>query len=118
MNKEDTILSLNRILSNYFVLFIKLYRYQWYVKGSHAYTLALFLKEMQQELDTEIKKLSGYILSMNGRPYATMIKFLKESTLEEASADDEEEEIIHQLSKDLQIIFKQISSWQSKQKSL
>ena len=110
MNKEDIILSLNRILANFFVIFIKLYRYQWYAKGSHAYTMTMFFKELQLEMDTLIKDLSEYILSLNGRPYATMIKYVKESTIEEATADDEEEEMTYQLFTDLQVILEQISA--------
>lgn len=110
MNKEDLVLSLNRILANYFIVYIKLFRYQWYICGPHAYPLKQLFAEMQREIDILIHELSEYILSLDGRPYATMVKFLKESSIEEATADDEEKEIINQLDEDLEELLQQIAA--------
>lgn len=88
---------LNGLLANYFVLYIKLYRYKYYVKGSQFYAYRMFFMELQAALMAEIDTLTSYIVSINGRPFCTMEKFLKETSLEEASADDELAEMMHQL---------------------
>ncbi|HLR42331.1 MAG TPA: ferritin-like domain-containing protein [Pseudogracilibacillus sp.] len=88
---------LNGLLANYFVLYIKLYRYKYYVKGKQFYAYRMFFEELQEAVMTEIDTLTSYIVSINGRPFCTMEKFLKETSLEEATADDELAEMMHQL---------------------
>ena len=88
---------LNALLANYFVLYVKLFRYKYYVKGQQFYAYRLFFEQVQKDLLLEIEKLTTYIVSINGQPFCTMEKFVKETSLEEASADDELEEMMHQL---------------------
>lgn len=48
------------------------------------------------------------VLMIDGKPLATMIKYIKEATLEEATADDKEDEIIARLTEDYQQIINEI----------
>lgn len=88
---------LNGLLANYFVLYIKLYRYKFYVKGQQFYAYRMFFDQLHKDIRAEIDMLTNYIVSINGRPFCTMEKFLKETSLEEATADDELAEMMHQL---------------------
>lgn len=45
---------------------------------------------------------------IDGKPIATMSKYLKEATIEEATADDKENEIIGRLLQDLQQLIKEM----------
>lgn len=45
MDIERQIFLLNRLLANYFVLYIKLHRYLWYIKGEQSLSLLKWLKE-------------------------------------------------------------------------
>src|SRR5690625_2913426 len=101
MDHKELTLFLNRALSNYFVLYVKLHRYTWFAEGEHIFQLQNIFKEMYQDIKEDIDKIVDHILSINGIPYATMIKFVKEATIEEATADDEEEEMMEQLLVDL-----------------
>ena len=78
------------------------------MKGEHIFQLQHVYEEMYKSLKVEIDVLAEHLLSMDGKPFATMIKFVKEASLEEATADDEEEEMIAQLSDDFVQISEEI----------
>ncbi len=108
MDRQKLILFLNQLLANYFVIYVKLHRYKWFTKGEHVFQLQPLFQELYITWKDDIDTLAEHILSMDGKPYATMIKYVKEATIEEASADDEEEEMIGQLSQDLSKIYEEI----------
>lgn len=101
MEKQQLYLLLNRLLANYFVLYVKLNRYSWYGLDNDDLLLQDFYKDYQLTIKEDIDSLAEGILTIGGKPFATMIKFLKESTLVEATADDEEEEKVQQLINDI-----------------
>lgn len=109
MEKEKLVLFLNRLLANYFVIFIKCHRYVWFMKGEHIFLLQKVFYDLKEEIKSEIDQLAEHILSMDGKPFATMEKYVKEATIEEATADDLEEEMISQLTADFLQIQKEIS---------
>lgn len=108
MDRQRLILFLNQLLANYFVIYVKLHRYQWFMKGEHIFQLQPMFEALQDEWKNDIDALSDHILSMDGKPYATMIKYVKEATIEEATADDEEEEMIAQLSENFSKLSEEI----------
>lgn len=110
VNNQSLIKFLNQLLSNYFVLYVKLRRYHWFVKGDHFFVLHEKFKEMYHSTAKDIDNLAERILMIKGKPFATMIKYLKEATIEEATADDEEHEIIAQLQKDCNQLIKEIKT--------
>lgn|SRR5690625_5085251 len=101
MNNKDLVQFSNELLSNLFVMTVKLRRYHWFVKGDHFFELHSKFEQMYKKFDQYIDDLAERILSINGKPYATMIKFLKEATIEEATADNLTDEIVDQLVADL-----------------
>ncbi len=108
MDRQYLILFLNQLLANYFVIYVKLHRYKWFAKGEHVFQLQPIFEELHGTWKKDIDRLSDHILSMDGKPYATMIKYVKEATIEEATADDEEEEMMEQLSDDFTKITEEI----------
>lgn len=108
MERQHLILFLNRLLANYFVIYIKLHRYKWFLKGEHIFSLDRFYENLYITVKQDIDVLAEHILSMDGKPFATMVKFIKEATIEEATADDVEEEMIAQLQIDFSQINKEI----------
>src|SRR5690625_327176 len=108
MDHKELTLFLNRVLSNYFVLYVKLHRYTWFVEGEHIFQLQYIYTEMYEEIKNDIDRIVDHILSMNGIPYATMVKFIKEATIEEATADDTEGEMMEQLLEDLSDVIQEI----------
>jgi len=100
LDDEKLIQFLNRELSNFTVLYIKLHRYHWYIQGKNFFTLHQFFENLYLEFSELIDVLAERILSIGGRPLATMSKFLDQKTIVEASADNEEREILKQLKDD------------------
>lgn len=98
----DLIQFLNRQVSNFAVLFIKLHRYHWYVHGSHFYELHAKFEELYNEAAADLDELAERILAIGGQPLATMSKYLKETSLTEAEADDEEHEMLSVLLRDFE----------------
>lgn len=108
MKNQKLIDFLNQVLSNHFVMYVKLHRYHWYIKGPHFYQLHETFKDMYTKIALSLDQVAERILMIEGQPLATMSKYLKEATLVEASADDLEEEIIEQLLNDYQQIVNEI----------
>lgn len=102
--QQRLILFLNRLLSNYFVVHTKWYRYQWFVKGPHVILLKKTFRQFQEAWEKDLQLIAEHILYLNGKPFATMVKFIKESSLEEAQADDLESEMFEQIERDLRAI--------------
>lgn len=108
MENQRLIKFLNQLLSNSFVMYVKLHRYHWYVQGRHFFQLHDIFEEMYTTFAQYNDEIAERILMINGKPLATMIKFLDESTIEEATADDKENEIIAQLFQDYEQLVKEI----------
>lgn len=106
MENQKLVNFLNQLLSNQFVLYVKLHRYHWFIQGRHFFQLHHIFEEMYSKVAKDLDEIAERILMIDGKPLATMSKYLKEATLIEASADDKEDEIIDQLLSD----FKQLNS--------
>lgn len=98
----------NQTLANCFVLHTKLYRYQWYAKGKQAMLIQNICKQFQETIQQIIAIVVEHILTLDGKPFATMVKFIKEATLQEATADDEAWEIFQQLKEDFTTIINEL----------
>lgn len=104
MGQQDMLYLLNRLLADYAVMYIKMHRYSWYAKGKHVFIFQSVFETVRNDIKVEFDFLADHILSKGGKPFATMIKFIKEAHIEEATADDEEEEMISQLIDDFNVI--------------
>ncbi len=102
---EDLVEFLNQELSNFSVLYIKLHRYHWFIQGNMFFELHQKFEDWYEETAKAIDVAAERILSIHGRPLATMSMFLKKATIREAEADDEPSEMLRVLHDN----FKQIS---------
>lgn len=100
MDNQKLINFLNQLLSNHFVMYVKLHRYHWFVEGMHFFQLHEKFEEMYKKFANDLDEVAERVLMIHGKPLATMSKYLEETTLIEANADDKEEEIIEQLLED------------------
>lgn len=109
MKNQELIKFLNQLLSNYFILYVKLHRYHWYVQGNHFFQLHNIFEKMYIECSEHLDEIAEHIMVIGGKPLATMSMYLKQGTLIEANADDTVEEIILQLSTDFERLINEIS---------
>lgn len=108
MENKHLVHFLNQLLSNYFVMFVKLHRYHWFVQGKHFFRLHEVFEEMYDMFGEDLDEIAERILMIEGKPLATMAKYLDEATLQEANADDKETELMSQLKEDYEQIIKEI----------
>src|SRR5699024_9933636 len=95
---------LNQLLSNQFVMYVKLHRYHWFVQVRHFFQLHEKLEELYNMHALDLDEVAERILLIYVKSLSTLIKYLNETTLEAASADEKENEIIDQLTNDYQQI--------------
>lgn len=108
MENQKQINFLNQLLSNQFVMYVKLHRYHWFVQGNHFFKLHELFEEMYLKFASHLDEVAERILMIGGKPLATMAKYLKETSLREANADDKEEEMMDQLVHDYKQLVSEI----------
>lgn len=108
MDNQSLINFLNQLLSNHFILYVKLHRYHWYVKGKNFFKLHEHFEELYNRSADQLDEVAERIIMIGGQPLATMSMYLKQGTLEEANADDTEAEMITQLIHDFEKIANEI----------
>ena len=60
MEQAYTNRSLNRLLANYLVLSMKLFRYQYFVKGAHAYAHQQLFYTFRTNVEEDIENLATF----------------------------------------------------------
>lgn len=108
LEHQSLINYLNQLLSNQFIMYVKLHRYHWYIKGRNFFRLHEYFEALYHHMSNHFDETAERILMMKGQPLATMSMYLKQGTLDEANADDTEEEIISQLIHDFEQITREI----------
>ncbi|WP_054635375.1 Dps family protein [Thalassobacillus sp. C254] len=91
---NELINGLNTQLANWNVLYTKLHNYHWNVTGSDFFTLHAKFEEFYNEAGTYIDEIAERILTINGRPIATLKEYLEHSTIEEASGTEDSKEMV------------------------
>ncbi|WNF37528.1 DNA starvation/stationary phase protection protein [Bacillaceae bacterium IKA-2] len=102
MSNENLIKSLNSHLADWSVLFTKLHNYHWYVKGPEFFTLHVKFEEYYTEAATYIDTIAERILTIEGKPLATLKEFLEVSSIEEASSKEVSKEMVAILTADFE----------------
>src|SRR5690625_7026729 len=85
-------------------------RYYWYHQGARAVNLRQHFYESHLQYKQLMIDIGERILAINGKPLATLAKYLAETTLEEASAEQYLPEMMKQLAKDYDHIIHDIRS--------
>lgn len=92
---------LNQQVSNFAVMYVKMHRYHWFIQGRHFFLLHEKFEELYEMCADYLDELAERVLAIGGKPLATMTKYLDETTLKEAEADDKEPEMLAELHADL-----------------
>jgi len=108
MNK--LIQQLNQEVANFGVLYVKLHSFHWFVKGPQFYQLHVLFENLYDEVTEHFDAVAERILMLEERPYASLKEFLKAATIQEASNNENEMEMIKGLVQDFQLIDQEISA--------
>jgi len=91
---------LNLQISNWSVLYTKLHRFHWYVKGPSFFTLHAKFEELYNEAALVVDEAAERLLAIGGQPVATMKEYLESATLEETATETKATEMVATLVKD------------------
>jgi starvation-inducible DNA-binding protein len=98
---------LNNQLSNWNILYTKLHNYHWYVTGTDFFTLHEKFEEYYTEAGQYIDDIAERILTLKGKPVATLKKYLETATIEEASCQEDAKEMVSVLVKDFEQVIRE-----------
>lgn len=76
---------LNKQVANWTVLYTKLHNYHWNVKGPHFFTLHQKFEELYTEAAGHIDALAERVLTLGGKPVATLAACLQLASITEAT---------------------------------
>lgn len=103
--KTETIQSqLNLQISNWSILYTKLHRFHWYVKGPLFFTLHAKFEELYNEAAVVVDDVAERLLAIGGQPIATMKEYLETATIEETANETTAAEMVAALVKDYSAI--------------
>jgi starvation-inducible DNA-binding protein len=80
---EGVVNTLNRVLSDAHVLYVKTRNYHWNVTGMQFHSLHVLLEQQYTQLATAIDEIAEHVRSRGGRALGTMAEFLQHAQLKE-----------------------------------
>lgn len=109
---QQTVISvtevLNKQISNWSVLYVKLHHFHWFIKGSQFFTLHTKFEELYNEADQYIDDLAERILAIGGQPLSTMKDYLAQSTVKEAAGNENAEAMVKGLVADFGVVIAEL----------
>ncbi|TDF94538.1 DNA starvation/stationary phase protection protein [Paenibacillus piri] len=100
--------ALNQQVANFGVMYIKLHNFHWYVKGSQFFTLHVKFEELYNEITLHLDALAERMLTLGGKPVATMQQMLKDSAIKEAAGNEKAEDMVRAIVEDFKTISGQL----------
>lgn len=101
---------LNQLVSQWSVLYTKLHNYHWYVKGPTFFTLHAKFEELYNEAAEHLDNIAERILSLGGKPVATMKEHLEISNVQEAQGSETAEQMVDTLIKDFNLVMESLKA--------
>ncbi|MGN7178205.1 DNA starvation/stationary phase protection protein [Paenibacillus sp. FSL R5-0490] len=102
--------ALNVQIANWSVLYTKLHRYHWFVKGPLFFTLHEKFEELYNEAAEVVDEAAERLLAIGGLPAASLKEFLSITTLEESNGEKKAEDMVAALASDYKHIKEQLIS--------
>ncbi|WP_449619613.1 Dps family protein [Robertmurraya sp. Marseille-Q9965] len=100
--------ALNEQISNWSILYTKLHRFHWYVKGPLFFTLHEKFEELYNEAAETVDEVAERLLAIGGQPVATMKEYLETATLAETNNEAKASEMVAALVSDYKAIKEQL----------
>ncbi|KXH86903.1 DNA starvation/stationary phase protection protein [Sporosarcina sp. HYO08] len=98
--RENLIKELNKQVSTWSVMYAKLHNYHWYVKGHQFFTLHAKFEELYNEATAHMDEIAERILTLGGEPTATLKEHLTESVVEEATGNENADDMVRTIASD------------------
>ncbi|MFS0557737.1 Dps family protein [Brevibacillus sp. 179-C9.3 HS] len=95
---------LNKQVANWTVLYTKLHNFHWNVKGPHFFTLHAKFEELYNEAAANLDTLAERVLSIGGKPIATLAACLNTASITEAEGNETAEQMVETIARDFSIL--------------
>jgi starvation-inducible DNA-binding protein len=99
---------LNRQISSWSVLYVKLHHYHWYVNGPQFFTLHAKFQELYEEAALHVDELAERLLALSGKPLARMSDYLQTSSVQEAQIGETAEQMVDTLIQDYTVLIAEL----------
>ncbi|TYR81690.1 DNA starvation/stationary phase protection protein [Priestia megaterium] len=99
---------LNQHIADFNVLYTKLHRFHWYVKGPQFFTLHEKFEELYNETAGFVDEYAERLLTIGGQPIASMKQFLEMATISEEGNEQTGEEMLETLIQDYSLLVSQL----------
>jgi len=99
---------MNQQLANWTLLYTKLHNYHWYVKGPNFFTLHIKFEEFYTEASTYIDDTAERLLTIGGKPVATLKEVLEVATISEANGTEKADEMVQIILEDFTTLCRDI----------
>jgi starvation-inducible DNA-binding protein len=101
---------MNQQIANWNVLYTKLHRFHWYVKGPYFFTLHAKFEELYDEAAGTIDELAERLLIVGRMPISTLKEYIQYATIEETSENLTAEEMVQTIVNDFSKIISELKS--------
>jgi starvation-inducible DNA-binding protein len=101
---------MNEQLANWNVVYTKLHRFHWYVKGPHFFTLHAKFEELYEEAAGTIDELAERLLITGGNPISTLKEYIEYATVEETTDVLTAEEMVQAIVNDFSQIISELKN--------
>lgn len=101
---------MNQQLANWNILYTKLHRFHWYVKGPHFFTLHGKFEELYEEAAETIDELAERLLITGGKPISTLKEYIQFASIEETSENLTAEEMVQTIVNDYSQIISELKN--------
>ena len=91
---------LNLQIANWSVLYTKLHRFHWFVKGPLFFTLHAKFEELYDEAALVVDQVAERLLAVQGEPIATMKEYLETASIQESINETKASDMVATLVKD------------------
>ncbi|MGE7907395.1 Dps family protein [Peribacillus sp. NPDC094092] len=92
----------NKEIANFSVLYTKIHNYHWFVNGPHFFELHQKLEELYKEVTSNYDELAERLLAIGEKPVATLKEYLELTTIEEATGNENTEDMVQSLISDFE----------------
>ncbi|MGB2992511.1 MAG: DNA starvation/stationary phase protection protein [Paenisporosarcina sp.] len=103
LNKE-----LNKQVATWSVMYTKLHNFHWYVKGPQFFTLHAKFEELYNEATLHMDEIAERLLTLGGKPVATLKEHLEQSDVTEATGKESTDQMVETVVKDFDKIMKSL----------
>lgn len=99
---------MNLLIANWTTMYTKLHNFHWYVKGHNFFTLHVKFEELYDEAAGYIDDIAERLLSIGGKPVATLRESLELATIKEASGNESPDDMVAAIVADFEVLDKEL----------